>query len=347
MKRILLVGYFISQTLYGIGQILPNTSQNFQFSPLYNPAFTGIEGYKDLKLSYRYQWTGLGSDAPKFINVAYNFRLKEPLDLTLNAIRTSMAKAQNNEIPKIKKVIHGLGANVFSEKEKAITRVGGGVNYSFHYPLTKKIRLAVGLNAAVYNIKINRDELYFGKDDAGNPINPNDDPVYRELMAGSSYANLNMKAGFLLYASKFYFGFSYLPIVNKAIIDVSTGADDIQTTIGKAQYYRGVIQAGYAFPVNATMDIKPSILALWGMDNKFVIDYNVKVYVQEKIWFGLTYRDVKSIAGIVGFNLNERLGASYSYEISGSKLQTFSDGSHDLVLSVRLNNFKRQRQQTW
>ena len=84
-------------------------------------------------------------------------------------------------------------------------------------------------------------------------------------------------------------------------MDVTTDTDDVQTTIGKAQYYRGVIQAGYAFPVNATMDIKPSILALWGMDNKFVIDYSVKVYIQEKIWFGLTYRDVRSIAGARGF----------------------------------------------
>jgi hypothetical protein len=95
------------------------------------------------------------------------------------------------------------------------------------------------------------------------------------------------------------------------------------------------------------MDVKPSIIALWQDDNKFVIDYNVKLFIEEKMWFGLTYRDVKSMVGIVGFNLNEKLGASYSYELAGSGMRQFSDGSHELVLSIRMNNFKRQKQQTW
>ena len=107
------------------------------------------------------------------------------------------------------------------------------------------------------------------------------------------------------------------------------------------------MQAGYSFPLSATMDLKPSVLALMQMDNTFVIDYNVKLYIQEKIWFGLTYRDVKSMIGVFGFNLNEKLGASYSYELQANDSRQFLGGSHELVLSVRLNNFKRQKQQTW
>lgn len=83
------------------------------------------------------------------------------------------------------------------------------------------------------------------------------------------------------------------------------------------------------------------------MDNKFAIDYNVKMYIEQKLWFGASYRDIQSLVGILGFNLNELLGASYSYEISTSGMQQFSDGSHELVLSLRLNNFKRLSQQTW
>lgn len=342
MKRILLVAVFALLSLRGMSQYVPNSSQGFQFAPLYNPAFSGIEGYQDLKLGYRYQWTGFGSDAPKFINLSFNFRLKEPLDLTLNAIRTSMAKAQNKEIPKIKRSIHGFGANIFSEQVGLIDRIGGGINYSFHFPISKEIRLAAGLSAMIDNTKINLNGVYFGLDptNQGQPIDPTSDPLYQELVnSGSTHTNLNVRAGFLLYAPRFYFGFSYLPIVNAAIKTTETSLT--QT------YYRGVFQAGYAFPVSSTMDVKPSILALWQMDDQFLIDYNVKVYIEEKIWFGLTYRDIKSMVGVVGFNLNERLGASYSYELSANKMRQFSDGSHDLVLSVRLNNFKRQKQQTW
>ena len=334
MKRFLLVGIFALVSLQGVSQFLPNSSQGFQFAPLYNPAFTGIEGYGDLKLGYRYQWTGFGSDAPKFINASYNFRVKEPLDLTLNAIRTSMAKAQNKEIPKIKRVIHGLGINFFNEEVGLISRIGGGLNYSFHYPVSKDIRLAVGLSAMLDNTKIDVNKIYLGND----PDEP--DELYNNLISrGANHTELNVRMGLLMYAPRFYFGVSYLPVVNAAL---KTSPADISNP-----YYRGVIQAGYAFPVSASMDVKPSILALWQMDDTFIIDYNVKVYIEEQIWFGLTYRDIKSIVGIIGFNLNERLGASYSYELSANKMRQFSDGSHDLVLSVRLNNFKRQRQQTW
>ena len=114
MRKFVLVLIFVWSNLHCIGQFIPNSSQNFQFAPLYNPAFTGIEGFRDVKLGYRYQWTGFGSEAPKFINASFNFRLKEPLDLTLNALRTSMEKTQNTEIPKMKRDYSWVRREYFS-----------------------------------------------------------------------------------------------------------------------------------------------------------------------------------------------------------------------------------------
>lgn len=242
----------------------------------------------------------------------------------------------------MKRVIHGLGVNVLQEQFGLIKKLGGGVNYSFHYPLTRQLRLAFGVGAIVDNTKIDLNGIYFGIDPQNpqQPIDPNADPIYQRLVStGSAHTNLNIRAGFLVYAPRYYFGFSYLPIANIVLQDNETGLS--------YSYYRGVIQGGYSFPVSATMDVKPSVIALWQDDNKFVIDYNVKLFIEEKMWFGLTYRDVKSMVGIVGFNLNEKLGASYSYELAGSGMRQFSDGSHELVLSIRMNNFKRQKQQTW
>ena len=68
---------------------------------------------------------------------------------------------------------------------------------------------------------------------------------------------LNIRSGFSVYAPRFYFGFSYLPLVNAVFTRLSMTAEYPNP------YYRGVIQAGYSFPVSATMDVKPSILALW------------------------------------------------------------------------------------
>src|SRR5687767_14173180 len=88
-------------------QYVPNNSQAFQFAPIFNAAFSGIENFNDLKLSYRYQWTGFGSNSPKFINLSYNTRLRKPVDLAYNSLRISnpsMMRAQG--IPRSKRMIH-------------------------------------------------------------------------------------------------------------------------------------------------------------------------------------------------------------------------------------------------
>lgn len=318
-----------------VAQYIPNSNQAFQFAPVFNPAFSGLEGYGDLKFSYRYQWAGFGGDAPKFINLTYNFRVKEPLDLTLHSLRTTSTTTnrKKDDIPKIKKAIQGLGLSIFNETVGPINRLGGGVNYAFHYPINNNLRLSGGLGIMLDNTKINMDKLYLG-------INPAPDPFYDRLVAnGSNHTELNVRAGVLLYSPKFYVGLSYLPIVNTSIKTSEVNIGD--------PFYKASIQAGAAFAVSSTIDLKPSILALWQLSNTVSVDYNVKMFVQEKIWFGVTYRDIESFVGILGFNLNDLLGASYSYEVSSSGIQQFSDGSHELVLSVRLNNFKRLSQQTW
>ncbi|HEX6891196.1 MAG TPA: type IX secretion system membrane protein PorP/SprF [Chryseolinea sp.] len=339
MKRLLQIAIVMCVAAApSAAQYIPNSNQAFQFMPVINPAFSGLEGFRDLKLSYRYQWAGYGNNAPKFVNLAYNFRVKEPLDLTLHAIRTSNAPARRkDDIPAMKKATHGLGANLFNERIGPIDRTGGGINYAFHYPVSNAVKISAGVSAQIDNTKIDLDKLYFGSGPDGTEL---DDPFYDRLVAnGSNHTELNVRAGVLVYSEKFYAGLTYYPIVNSSL-------KTSEVTVGDP-FYKGSFQVGAAFPVTPTIEIKPSVLGFWQLTNKFSIDYNVKMYIEQKLWFGVTYRDIQSFVGILGFNLNELLGASYSYEISSNGMQQFNDGSHELVLSVRLNNFKRLSPQTW
>lgn len=338
MPRLLLTIFTICLlTAAAHAQYVPGTNQAFQYAPVFNPAFSGIEGYKDLKLGYRYQWTGFGGGAPKWLNLAYNFRLKEPLDLNLHALRTNsnvnVNKRRKEDIPAIKRAIHGFGVNLYNESLGPIDRTGGGINYAFHYPLTPTLRLSGGVGVIIDNTRIDLNALELA-------FQNNPDPFWMNMRAnGANHTDLSVRAGALVYSSDFYLGFSYLPVYNATLkTSEVTGADP---------FYKGTVMAGIAWPLSPSMVLKPSILALWQMDNKFVIDYNAKMFIEEKIWFGATYRSTRNLVAMLGFNLNEMLGASYSYEISTGGMQQFSDGSHELVLSLRLNNFKRLSPQTW
>jgi type IX secretion system PorP/SprF family membrane protein len=335
MRLIFTFVFLLVQVLVASAQYIPNSGQAFQFASVYNPAFSGIEDFTDLKFGYRQQMTSYGKNAPKFVNLIANFRLKQPFDVSANTLRPSNAKAVSRPgfAPAGKRMIIGAGVNVFNEKVGLIERLGGGLTYSMHYPLSKKVRLAAGITGLIEQINLDTEGIYLGSE--SDP-----DPFYEHLMQGSGkQTNLSLRGGMLLYSRNFYLGFSYLPITTKVLkkseVNFST------------PYYRGVAQAGVSMPLNADFVLKPSLLAVMQMDNSFLIDYSVKADVGDKTWFGLTYRDVKSAVIQVGFDFTSVIGAGYSYEMSLGEFKQFNDGSHDIVLSLRFNNLKSQRPYTW
>lgn len=315
-------------------QYVPNSGQAFQFASLYNPSFAGIERYGDLKFNYRYQWTGYGDNAPRYFNIAYNMRLRQPVDLSLNALRTSYSSNMEKlPIPKKKRMIHGLGLNFFSEQAGVIDRLGGGVAYALHYPLAKNIRLSAGVAAMVENMKVDVSKIYMGSD--ADP-----DPFYDNLLqGGANHTELNVRAGLLLYSPRFYIGASYFPVWNSAL-----KSSDLNF---RNTYYKGSAQAGLSFVLPQDVALKPSVVALLTDNNDLLVDYNVKLYLQQKLWMGVTYRDIRSGVVSAGLAINERFAAGYSYEFPTGPIRQFSGSSHEIVLSVRVNNFKRERQQMW
>jgi type IX secretion system PorP/SprF family membrane protein len=312
-------------------QYVPNNSQAFQFISVYNPAFSGVENFDDLKFGYRYQWAGFGKYSPKFINLAFHKRLKQPLDMSYNSMRLSdFSNARAARVPRAKRIIHGMGANLFQSTVGIVKSIGGSFSYSLNYPLTSKIRLAAGVSALLENRKMDISAV-----DVRDP-----DPYYDYLLRSStSQTDLNLRAGLLLYGEQFYLGISYLPMVNVALQASELAMEE--------PFYRGSLQAGYSFHVADEVILKPSILALVQMNNGIAVDYNVKAYFQNKIWMGLTYRDIESGVGILGFNINDTFTASYSFELSLGDFRKFDDGSHELVLAARLKNLKRFSQYIW
>jgi len=315
------------------GQYIPNNAQAFQFSQVFNPAFSGIENFHDLKLSYRYQWTGYGQNAPKFINLGFSTRIKQPLDLSYNALRTStpsMLRPQG--IPRGKRMIHGVAVNLFQSEIGVISSIGGGVNYSLNYPIVKQLRVALGVGAYVENRKLDVNNVTLR--------DPDNDPYYNHLLQSSTAeTDLNVRVGLLLYSQNFYLGVSYLPAVYQPIKSSDLSFENA--------FYKSVVQAGYSFQVNPELAFKPSVVALVQIDNAVAIDGSIKAYIQNKVWAGLTYRSVKSGIAMVGFNFNQTFSVSYAFEMSLSEFQQFSSGSHELLLAMRFNNIKKFPQYLW
>lgn len=312
-------------------QYVPNNSQAFQFMSLYNPAFTGIENYDDIRLGYRYQWLGFGKDAPRFINFSFQKRLKQPLDLMYNSPRVSdFSPARPERLPRGRRMIHGIGVNVFQSRFGVLESIGPALSYAVSYPLSGKVRLAGGVAALVESRKL----------DVASVTVRDPDPYYDHLLRSSTtQTDLNVRAGLLLYGSRFYFGVSYLPVLNLALQASELAMEEA--------FFRGSFQAGYSFPLSSNVTLRPSVVGLLQMNDDLVIDYSLKTSIQDKVWAGLAYRDVESAVAMLGFNISDRFAVSYSFELSVGEFRRFDDGSHELVLAARLNNLKRFFQYVW
>ncbi len=330
-KKYFLILLLAYQFTIGYAQYVPNNSQAFQFMPVYNPAFTGIENFDDLKLSYRYQWAGFGANAPKFVNLSFNTRIKQPLDLSYNSSRLSdFANAKVGRLPPGKRIIHAVGLNLFHSTVGVLKSVGASFNYTINYPITQKSRIAFGGSALLENRKLDVSQVTVREPDE----------FYDYLLRSStSQTDVNVRVGVAYYGERFYIGASYLPLINFALRSSDLAMEE--------PFYRGTLQAGYGFQASDQVAIKSSVMALVRMDNNVNLDYNVKAYFENKVWLGLTYRDIDSGVVLLGFNINERFTASYSYEMSVGDFRTFEDGSHELVLAARFKNLRRFNQYLW
>lgn len=296
---------------------------------LYNPAFSGVDPYTDVKLAYRYQWAGI-EGAPKSINLSFTTRTKQPLELVYNTPRYSNINALN--VPKKKLMMHGLGVNLFNTSYGQVKSVGAGINYSVHFALSKKLRTAIGLSAIVNNTKVNVNDVILR-----DGVN---DAYYTSLVAnGSTETELNVRAGVLVYSRNFYAGISYLPLFQTAL-------QSTDVALSKP-FYRGSAQVGLSFPVSPSFDVKPSVIALLDIQNTLTLDCTVKGYFQDRVWVGFSYRTIQSGVLLAGLNVNQIFAFAYSYEMSLGKFKQYHDGSHELVLSIKLNNFKKQDPYTW
>ncbi len=312
-------------------QHIPGGAQPFQIAPLYNPAFTGIENFGDLKFSYRYQWAAFKDNAPQFANISYTTRIKQPLDLKINSIRTSRSDF-SKMVPKLRLNIQGLGFNAFSDQYGPLQRVGGGIQYAIHIPLSEKIFVSTGIGGTIENTRLNGDDLFFGE-------NPDPDEFMDYLRSGSAnHTELWTRAGLLIYGRRFYIGGAYYAF-NSTLSKSDVAFNE--------PFYQANFQVGFSFNLNEDIEVKPSVLALMQKEGDILFDYNAKFYFLERAWFGTTYRDIKSGVVSAGFHVSERFSASYSFEFSMGKLRTFTGSSHDLVLALRVHNLKHAKQYTW
>lgn len=325
MKKRLLIVLIVMLRLTSFAQQKPQYTQYVLNNFLLNPALAGIENYLDLKIGYRNQWQGLdGAPVTSFVSI------NSPLgkDFIYNNANSLSGQGDNPMNRSYKQNYmaadphHGVGFQAANDKAGPFSRTDVSVSYAYHIGITERINLSAGVSAGISQIKLDVSHL-------------TTESGYDPSISTGNRTTLvpDIASGVWLYGADFFAGISVqqllpqkLSFSDEAIVDKGTLDPHFFAT------------AGYKVFLSEEIALMPSVMAKFVSAVPPSVDLNCKLAFSDKVWLGGGYRKGDSFSAMAGFNIGYFLNLSYSYDFTTSRLNTVSNGTHEIVLGFLLNN---------
>ena len=145
---------------------------------------------------------------------------------------------------------------------------------------------------------------------------------------------IDLDFGFYLHKpNKYYAGISTTHILQNSF-------DALSIQAARHYYFMG----GYNFNLDGDFIVLRTNFLTKTDFAASAIDFNANVLLNDMIWGGVSYRPGDAVAPVLGFQhritKKEQISSSeqffrlgYSYDITTSELQTYSNGSHEVFLS--------------
>lgn len=323
-KYIAIFILFLSAHVYA--QQKPQYTQYIFNQYLLNPALSGIENYVDFKGGFRKQWAGI-TDAPQTSFVSANWALGDQ-QLWSNAL-TSFAEQTGNPMDRSytqnynsSPAHHGMGITAVLDKAGPLSRIDVDLTYAYHLQLNNDFNLSLGVAGGLSSISLDVNALSFEY--------ANDPSISRAI---TRQLKPDLSVGLWLYGARLFAGVSAQQILPQKL---SFTDNSLYNTGKEVPHFFAT--AGYKFFLDDQIAAIPSIMVKYVQPAPVSFDLNMKVAFKDRFWIGGSYRKDDSFAGMVGFNLGKLVNLTYSYDFTTSDLNQVSNGSHEIVLGLLLNN---------
>lgn len=213
----------------------------------------------------------------------------------------------------------GLGFSLVHDQIGVSRDLDMSGHYAYHLRVGKRSKLAMGLRAGLSMYSARVSELRHW--DAA-------DPMYQQDIVNAPLG----KFGFGLY---WYDATSYVGL-SVPTIYAADGRITMQAPTQFRHYYTQhfYMHAGKVFPLGESLDIKPSILVKHTPHAPVEADLNCNVLYRERVWLGLGYRTGDALVAMIEYQINPQLRIGYAYDMTTSKLRTYTTGSHEIMLGI-------------
>lgn len=326
MKKFLPLLALLGSFQFAYTQQRPQYTQYIFNNFILNPAISGIENYIDVKAGYRSQWQGLDGapetsyfsiHAPLGKNFLYGTSTSVPQSGGTNPNSRSYVQTYMASEPH-----HGIGFHAVSDKAGPISRTDVNATYAYHMGLSANVNLSLGVAAGISKIYLDRSKITLE-----NPID--------QAIGSGDYDQLkpDLSAGLWLYGPRYFVGAAAQQLLASPI----SFSDDESYNQGRKVPHM-FISAGYKIYLGDDFAAMPSAMVKIVSPVPASVDVNLKLAYKDKFWMGASYRKDDALAAMAGFNVGSFMNLGYSYDFTTSGLNTVSNGSHEIVLGVFLNN---------
>jgi type IX secretion system PorP/SprF family membrane protein len=290
------------------GQQDPQFTQFFNTRLMYNPAYAGTNHAICFSALYRQQWVQFPG-APK--TGVFNFDMHHT---ALGGI--------------------GFGASIMNDQLGADKTWSARIAFAKHFQMSGNGTFSVGLDAGIIQKQINGS--WVAPQTLIDPSIPNN--------AGTGAPGLNKLI------PDFGFG-AYYSIPNKMYVGISAGHLTAASfkgaengTPGNSDYYNlnfkmarhYYIVGGYTFYfIDPAHTVTPNI-KIKSDGSSTQLDLNLLYEWRNLIWVGASWRMQDAIAPMLGIKQkfdNGTLKIGYSYDVTTSKIRSYSNGTHEIFLS--------------
>lgn len=293
ITRTLCLFIFLAAGIKGVAQYDAMFTQ-YMFNEMFiNPAYTGSKEAMAVTALHRQQWVNFPGRP-----VTTTFSLHGPL--------------QGNKM--------GLGLSVLNESIGVLNRNLVYLSYAYRMKAGKTGKLSFGLNAGIHS-QVNKFSQVKTTDEGDIQFSNNTPNIITP----------NFGFGAYYYTKRFYAGLSIPRLIDDHVLFTSTG-DVLKTTKISPQSFHYYLAVGYLFDVNDYLKLKPQAMIKAVQNAPVNFDVNVNALIKDMIWVGASYRSSSDISGLLGVQLGPQFIFSYSYDFPLTKIQTYTQGSHEIAL---------------
>lgn len=223
----------------------------------------------------------------------------------------------------------GLGIQVHSHDIGMLKRQRLAGTYRYALQLNNINRLQFGVSLGIERTQIDLSRIDAQQMDEFAFYQSNQSALVGNFNVGLAYVRKNLSVG----VSADFFSGSRLDFTNP----VTTN------TIGLSKVPTYNFQASYLFKLSQRWNYKPSLLVFSTQGLPLFADFSNQFSLDDKIEFGIGYRQLRSLNASFSFTFVNQLKVSYLYQHNlGQYAQNFS-GSHEISLIFKLRNSSEEK----